>query len=54
MLNRREMIQTAMVFSAWTGIRPLATTQRITGSGVPMTRSSGPACGRNLSSRLSR
>jgi hypothetical protein len=35
MLNRREMIQTAMVFSAWTGIRPLATTQRITGSEAP-------------------
>jgi hypothetical protein len=29
------MIQTAMVFSAWTGIRPLATTQRITGSEAP-------------------
>jgi hypothetical protein len=35
MLNRREMIQTAMVFSAWPAIRPLATTQQITGSGAP-------------------
>jgi len=35
MLNRREMIQRAMAFSAWPAIRPLATTQRITGSGPP-------------------